>query len=114
MVHDSHGLHHAHTRKRIHVNHEKYPHPHKWKRFMDKAIYVVGVFGPLMTIPQLAKIWVYKDATGVSAISWISYLFCAFFWLAYGLLHKEKPIIITYLLWIILESCIVVGAILYG
>ena len=44
------GLHHFHTRKRIHQKHEIYPHPDRWMNFMDKAIYVMGVFGPLMTI----------------------------------------------------------------
>jgi len=45
------GLHHFHRRKRIYQKHEPYPHPDKWKRFMDHAIYCVGVFGPIMTIP---------------------------------------------------------------
>jgi len=37
---------------------EPYPHPNKWKRLMDKLIYFAGVLGPIMTIPQLSKIWV--------------------------------------------------------
>ncbi|MBW2999558.1 hypothetical protein KY339_02695 [Candidatus Woesearchaeota archaeon] len=114
MVHDSHGLHHFHKRKRIHVKHEPYPHPKKWKRFIDKTIYAVGVFGPLMTIPQLTKIWIDKNAAGVSAISWGAYLITAIFWFIYGVAHKEKPIIVTYAIWIFLEIFIVIGAVLYG
>ncbi|HJO01876.1 MAG: PQ-loop domain-containing transporter [Candidatus Woesearchaeota archaeon] len=108
------GLHHFHIRKRVHQKHESYPHPHKWKRFMDKAIYVAGVFGPLMTLPQLTKIWIEKNAAGVSVISWASYLIAAIFWLIYGIMHKEKPIIFAYSLWIGLEILIVVGTIIYG
>lgn len=81
---------------------------------MDRSIYVVGVLGPAMTIPQLFKIWVEKNAAGVSLLSWSAYLLCAVFWLIYGLMHKEKPIIVTYTLWIVLEILIVVGIILYG
>jgi len=113
MVHDSHGLHHFHKRKRIYQNHEQYPHPHKWKRLMDRFIYVVGVFGPLMTIPQVTKIWFEKNAAGVSVISWISYLLCAIFWLIYGVMHREKPIIVTYAIWIVLDFLIVIGALIY-
>ena len=29
------ATHHLHKRKRIHKGHEKYPHPKKWKRFLD-------------------------------------------------------------------------------
>lgn len=108
------ALHHFHRRKRIHQKHEPYPHPGKGKRFMDRIIYVVGVLGPLMTIPQLTKIWIEKNAVGVSIVSWASYLIIAVFWLIYGVMHKEKPIILTYSFWIILEAAIVVGILMYG
>lgn len=107
------GLHHFHARKRIHQLHEDYPHPNKAKRFMDKAIYVVGIIGPLMTIPQLAKIWIEKNASGVSAASWTAYTVCAIFWLIYGFMHREKPIIITYAVWLLLDAAIIVGVALY-
>ena len=68
MQHKTDGLHHAHTRKRI-TKMEEYPHPIMWKRFIDKAIYVIGIFGPIMTIPQLYKIYIDQNATGVSTIS---------------------------------------------
>ena len=113
MVHDSHGLHHFHKRKRIHQKHELYPHPHKLKRIMDRAIYAVGIFGPIMTIPQITKIWVHKTAAGVSVLSWIAYLICAAFWLFYGILHKEKPIIFTYSIWILLDILIIIGVLIY-
>ena len=81
---------------------------------MDKVIYAVGIFGPVMTIPQIFTIWVEKNASGVSVVSWTAYLVAAFFWLAYGIMHKEKPIIMTYILWIILEAMVVIGALIYG
>ncbi|MFW5746020.1 MAG: SemiSWEET family transporter [Nanoarchaeota archaeon] len=70
--------------------------------------------GPIMTIPQLCKIWVEKNAAGVSAVSWIAYLVTAFFWLTYGIMHKEKPIIFTYSGWIIIEVFIIIGTFVYG
>lgn len=81
---------------------------------MDKAIYVIGIAGPIMTIPQLTKIWIEKNAVGVSAISWFAYLIIAFFWLIYGVMHKEKPIILTFGVWIILDILIVIGILMYS
>ena len=114
MVQDSHGSHHFHKRKRIHQKHETYPHPDKFKRFIDKLILVVCVAAPVMTIPQVVKIWFEQNAMDVSALSWGSYLVFATIWLIYGVVHKEKPLIITNSLWIVLDILIVVGTIIYG
>lgn len=81
---------------------------------MDKAIYFVGAFGLIMTIPQLTKIWIGKNASGVSIISWSAYLITATFWLLYGIMHREKPIIFIYSGWILLDLAIILGIILYG
>jgi len=114
MPHSGLGLHHFHRRMRIHQKHEPYPHPDKWKRFMDRAVYVVGAIGPLMTLPQIIKIWIEKDAAGVSIITWSAYLFYGVFWLIYGIMHREKPIIFAYIFWVTLQAFVVIGAIIYG
>lgn len=113
MVQSSHGVHHHHVRKRIHQNHEQYPHPDRFKSFMDKAVYVVALLGPIMTLPQVFKIWMSGTAAGVSVLSWITYLFSAVFWLVYGILHNEKPIIVTNSLYILLDIMIIVGVFVY-
>ena len=114
MAIQGHGLHHFHRRKRIYLNHEPYPHPDKWKRLMDKLIYVVGIVGPLMTIPQVLKIWVDKNAGGISIISWLTYAVTSIFWIIYGIMHKERPIIFSSILLVIFNTLVVVGAMTYG
>jgi len=111
---ESSARHHLHKRKRIHLEKETYPHPNKFKKTIDNLIYAVAVLAPIMTIPQILKIWVYQNAAGVSLISWASYLIFAFVWLSYGIIHKEKPIIITNILWIIMKIFIIIGVIKYG
>jgi len=108
------GLHHAHKRKRIHQKKELYPHPNKWKRILDKIIYIVGIMGPIMTIPQVLRIWIEKNAAGVTIITWFSWLIIGIFWLTYGIVHKEKPIILVYSSWIIIHTLVVIGASMYG
>lgn len=106
-------IHHYHRRKRIHEKHEPYPHPNKLKNMVDKLIYVVGIGGIIMMLPQLYKIWIEKNASGISVISFTGFVVANIFWLLYGILHREQPIIILYTLWIILNSLVVVGTILY-
>ena len=107
------GLHHFHRRKRIYANHEPYPHPNKWKSLMDNLIYFVGIIVPLMTVPQVAKIWIDKNVQGISLIAWITYTISSLFWVVYGVMHKEKPIIVTSSLLFILDFFVVIGVIVY-
>ncbi len=107
-------VHHYHKRKRIHEKHEQYPNPDKYKRSMDKLIYIIAILFPIMLIPQVLKIWIMKTAEGLSLITWISYVVFTIFWIIYGFLHKEKPIIITNLLFLVLHSLIMIGIIIYG
>ncbi|NQZ84193.1 MAG: hypothetical protein HRU03_00605 [Nanoarchaeales archaeon] len=114
MVDFSKIMHHFHIRKRVHQKLEKFPSTDSKKRFLDKIIYFVGVSGPIMTIPQVWEIYSKHDATGVSLVSWGWYLATAFVWLTYAIVHKEKPLIMTYALWILIEIVLVVGIVLYS
>lgn len=108
------GLHHFHRRKRIYKNYEPYPHPNKWKSLMDKLIYAVIIITAVMTVPQVVQIWSEQNATGVSVYTWSTYFVMSIFWIVYGLLHKEKPIILSSTLLGLLQVFIVAGTVVYG
>ncbi len=114
MTNQTKGLHHYHLRKRIYQKHEPYPHPNKFKRFYDKFIYVVVIFAPIANIPQLLKVWIEKDASGVSSLSWLFFSVISATWLIYGILHKDKHILIMNGALMIIQTVIAIGAILYG
>jgi uncharacterized protein with PQ loop repeat len=107
------GLHHIEKRKRTVGQHEPYPSKDKLKNIVDKSIYLTGIFGLIMTIPQIFKIWVEQNVSGISVLTWAAYLLMSLTWVAYGILHKEKPLIITYSLWIIMKLIIIIGVMLY-
>ena len=67
-----------------------------------------------MTIPQVTTIWIDKNAGGVSLITWSTYFVTSIFWLTYGILHKEKPIIVTYIAWLFLDAAVAIGAFIYS
>jgi uncharacterized protein with PQ loop repeat len=78
------------------------------KSNIDRLVYFAAIFGPLMTLPQVYDVWV-ADTPGVSVITWLAYCLIAVIWLAYGLKHKDKPIIILQVLWLILDIAVVAG-----
>jgi len=95
------------------IHHFKHPHQKKWAKFVDKAIYFVCIVGPIMTLPQIYKIWIEQNASGVSALSWSAYLITAIFWVLYGIAHKQKPLVIISSIWVVLEATIVTGTLIY-
>lgn len=105
------GLYHIHRRHRTKL--ATYPHPHKWVNLLDRIVLGVAIAGPLFDIPQLIEIYVHKSAQDVSLLTWFFFTFFAIPWLIYGIVHKEKPIIVGYTLWIILDSLIVAGILIY-
>jgi len=114
MANQSKGLHHYHLRKRIHQKHEPYPHPNKFKRFYDKFIYLVVIIAPITNIPQLLRVWIEKDASGVSSLSWFLFSGISITWLVYGILHKDKHILLMNAALMIIQALIAIGAIVYG
>lgn len=103
-------FHHHHHHKKI----EKHVHKEKWINVIDDFVYFFSTISILMTLPQIFKIWVEHNASGVSGISWIAYLFGACFWTLYGIAHKDKLIITINTIWIFLNLSIVTGIFMFG
>ncbi len=85
---------------------------HKNKKlvsFIDRCIYALGGFGVVVVIPQLVQIWIHHNVQGVSLVTWLGFAVGTLFWLAYGILHQERPIITANLAALIANLLIVVG-----
>ena len=110
----NHGLHHIHLRKRIHQQYQPYPHPNKWIHLLYKSLIFLAVIGPLTTFPQLYDIFWKKNVLGLSFWTWFSYTLLSLPWLIYGLVHKDKPIFISSLLWFMIQGVVAWGIYLYS
>ena len=108
------SLRHVHLRKRRHPALEPYPARNSMKRWLDRLILMVGVIGPAMIVPQIMLIYTEKNASGVSAISWLAWALLDIPWIIYGLVHREPPIVMTYFLWFLGNLLVFFGAVLYG
>ncbi|MBW3022856.1 hypothetical protein KY308_02030 [Candidatus Woesearchaeota archaeon] len=108
------SLKHLHKRKRVHSkNLEKFPSKNPYIRFLDNLLLVIAVVGPLANIPQILRIFILKTAEGVSPISWAAFTIFNIPWILYGLAHKEKRIVIAYILWFITNLIVLVGTLIY-
>lgn len=105
------GEHHKHLRKRFHFKKHN-QNTHLVKNY-DKFIYLVGIVIPLITSSQVFKIWLNQNAQGVSLIAWSAYLFNSIAWFIYGIIHKEKPIILTNFICIIINFMVILGTLVY-
>lgn len=74
---------------------------------------VAAVLFPLMALPQVYEIYSKHNVAGVSLLSWVAFMALGLIFLAYGILHKIKPFIVTQILWFIIDFLMVGGILLY-
>lgn len=83
------------------------------KKLIDRLIYVAAITYPLTTIPQIVDIFINKSSENVSLLTWILYDAFTLIFLWYAIEKRLKPLIIEYCLWIIAQSIVVFGILLY-
>lgn len=80
---------------------------------VDRLMSVAAVVHPLTAAPQVYVIYKTQDVTGVSLWTWLGFMVLGLIFLAYGVMHKIKPFIVTQLLWFVVDFSIVCGVILF-
>ena len=81
---------------------------------LERTLRILSIVTLLMTVPQVFTVWFGRNASGVSIISWASYLISACLWLIYGVQKKDKTIYVACVGWIIVDAAIVIGVIVHG
>ena len=83
-------------------------------RLLDRIMYIVAFAYPASTLPQIAKIFVEKNAESIAVSSWLTMILFAVAWMVYGAAHRDWPIVISNFLWIASYVAVVFGVVLYG
>lgn len=81
---------------------------------LDKIIYISAFTGPFFMLPQAIKIFTDKNASGLSIYYWYAVLTSALLWGFYGLVHREKPIVVANFLSLAFIAVIIAGILIYG
>jgi len=80
---------------------------------LDRLTYIAGIALPFLTLPQAYTILIDKQTEGVSLFTWSFYLFASVLFAAFGIYHKEKLLMLTYIPFTFVEAAIVLGLIIY-
>lgn len=75
---------------------------------VDYMAYIVGVGGNLAVLPQIIKAWE-SDAPGMAVLTWVLFIAIGFIWLAYAIIHKQKPLIVAQVAGISCNIAVVLG-----
>lgn len=92
---------------------QKYLNKKRETAFVDRLMSAAAVIHPLTATPQVYTIYSTQDVSGVSLWTWLGFMVIGLIFLAYGVLHKIKPFIVTQILWFIIDFLIVIGVLLY-
>lgn len=80
---------------------------------IDKLMSLAAVIHPLTATPQVYSIYSTHNVSGISLLTWFGFMTLGLVFLAYGIVHKLKPFILTQILWFIIDFLIVAGVIMY-
>ena len=80
---------------------------------INKLIYAAAIIYPLTTVPQILQIFIAKNATNVSLWTWVSYDLFTLIFLWYAISNRLKPLVIEYSMWLVAQSIVVLGILLY-
>lgn len=79
----------------------------------DDGMYLVALVTPILTIPQLLTIWIQRQTGGVSLLTWGAYAAMSGVWLIYGLLHRQKPLVVSQACLFVIDLAVVLGITLF-
>lgn len=95
-------------------HHVRKIHSKKRKEPLDYFVYFFTIATPLFEIPQAYEIYSSQDAESVSLLTWSFFFMASVVLLAYAIKNRLKPLIVMYTLYMMAESTIVVGIVLYS
>jgi uncharacterized protein with PQ loop repeat len=76
----------------------------------DGVLRAFSVITMVMTVPQVVSVWSEeRGSSGVSLLSWGTYLVSACLWLFYGVRKRNRTLWLPCVGWIALDAAIVIG-----
>lgn len=87
-------------------------HP-KPERFLKTILRVFSLLTMAATVPQVIAVWGGAAVSGVSLVTWLTYLASAFLWLVYGIKKRDRTLYVACIGWILLDAGIVIGILVH-
>jgi uncharacterized protein with PQ loop repeat len=80
---------------------------------IDTLALFVGIIQPVVTLPQIYLVYSTQDASDVSLFMWAGFNVASVILLMYGLRHKLKPIIFAQILWLLVQTPMVLSVFIF-
>lgn len=80
---------------------------------IDKLMNIAAVLHPLTALPQVYSIYTTQNVAGISLATWLGFMVLGSIFLAYGVVHRIKPFVVTQVLWFSVDLLVVLGIIIY-
>lgn len=74
---------------------------------LDRLTTIIGLCVPFVTLPQLYTVLTADNLDGVSLVTWSFYTIQAGIFAIFGIKHKEKPLVFTYIPLFLVQLAIV-------
>ncbi len=84
------------------------------RRYTARAMYVVAFIMPATNLPQILQLFSSHITTGLSLQTWVMYLVVGLVPFLYAIAYNMKPLIISNVLWIVVELIMIYGIIRFG
>ncbi len=85
----------------------------KSHKVIDRWALIIGTIQPLMTLPQILLVYSSHNASQISIVTWVAYDVASIVLLIYGLKHRLLPIIVAQILWLIVQSVLVIATLIF-
>ncbi|MDX1765811.1 MAG: SemiSWEET family transporter [Candidatus Saccharimonadales bacterium] len=82
--------------------------------FLESLTTVIASVEPIVSIPQVQRLWVTRSAEDIVLFPEVFGLISAVIWLIYGITIKNIPIIVSGSLWFLIATPMVIAVLLYG
>jgi uncharacterized protein with PQ loop repeat len=93
--------------------HRLHAHKRKQRDVPPTLMWIAAISSPLATLPQIISIYQTHNVHGVSLTTWLLFALTPLVWLTYGLIHKDKFIIVNNALWSGAAALVFVGILLF-
>lgn len=81
---------------------------------IDTLALIVGIIQPLATLPQIFLVYTSRDASAVSLVTWTGFNIASIVLLLYGLRHKLAPVIWAQILWLAVQTPMMISVFLFS
>lgn len=79
------------------------------RKYFEWFMLIFATIEPIATIPQIVEVWKGGGAEGVSLVTWLLYSLTSCIWLIYGITQRDKPLILSGILWVTSQGLVVAG-----